>query len=102
MFKKATINRSIVHLTTDQIIEDVERVCLDEEQRSKLYSCLDNKPPQDQSFSKVNTFLKVADSLSDEKKHLETLANEVEELIGEINEKINVMKTRIEHYQIRS
>lgn len=89
MFGKTTLpQKKPFPLTPDDIAEDIEAICLDEEQRNKLYLCLDNKPPHDDQFSKVEDFLKGTDNLEDVKQKLDSLIRDVDSLIKNINIKV--------------
>ncbi|KAF7273107.1 hypothetical protein GWI33_014166 [Rhynchophorus ferrugineus] len=93
---KKTFN---THLSSDQIIEDLKVICLDDEQRNKLYLCLDNKLPQEPWLSKADDFLKISDNLDGVKDHLKNLVGEVEGLIEDINVKIEDIKTKAKQCQ---
>lgn len=103
MFGKSTMPlRKGFQLSSEQISQDIEAVCLEEEQRNKLYSCLDTKPPSEHKFSKVEEFLKGTDNLEDSKQKLEDLVEEVEHIVREIDEKLQNITSKVNTYRIDS
>lgn len=95
MFKRNTNQqRKPFCLLKDEIIEDIERIHTNEDQRNKLYYCLDEKPPHDNHLKKLEEFLKGNVDLESISDHLLTLTQNLERLTQEICEQVDQIKTK--------
>ncbi|RZC38374.1 hypothetical protein BDFB_003168 [Asbolus verrucosus] len=94
MFRKANTipERNKFCLTKEQIIEDIEAICHTEDQRNKLYYCIDEKPPQEHKFEKIEEFLKGTQDLERNSNILLGLKNEIENLQRQTAEWVTSLK----------
>lgn len=86
MFKRNKIpQRKEFSLTSEQFIEDINNVAIDEEQRCKLYQCIDDKLPKKNSkFNELDRFLEGHNSLEELSDNLKTLCDEIKLLEKEL------------------
>lgn len=99
MFGKAPVAQSKpLNLSIEEIIEDIEAVYLDEQQRNKLYVCLDHVPPHNDQLAKVEGFMNSTDNLEDIKKKLDLLIRDVEGLVNEVNKKVASIQKTVTDY----
>lgn len=97
MFKKNVIpQRKPFCLQKEQIMEDIERIHTNEDQRNKLYYCLDEKPPYDKRFKNLEEFLKGNVDLESVSDNLQTLTEELEILRKGVQEQVYNIKTKSE------
>lgn len=95
MFKKKTVpDKKPFSLRKDEIMADIERIYTNEDQRNKLYYCLDDKPPHDDRFKKLDEFLKGNVDLESVSDNLESLTEELEKLSREIREQLEQIRTK--------
>lgn len=95
MFKRNAIpQRKPFCLSKDEIMEDIERIHGNEDQRNKLYYCLDEKPPHDNRLKKLEEFLKGNVDLEGVSGNLQTLTDDLERLGQEINQQVIEIKTK--------
>ncbi|KAJ8934650.1 hypothetical protein NQ314_013249 [Rhamnusium bicolor] len=95
MFKRNTVpQRKPCSFSKEQIIEDIKTISENEDERNKLFLCLEEKPPQDHKFSKLEEFLKGTNNLEDISETLADLVHDVDELKKQIKESIEDLKTK--------
>lgn len=96
MFGKSTVpERHAFQLDIEEITADIASICFNEEERNKLYSCLDNQPPRNDHCAKLEDFVKQTDDLEGLNQKLNTLMNETHKLILEISSKVDEIQTSI-------
>lgn len=82
--------RQIFPLTSSQIVEDIDTVVNSEENRNKLFVCLDDKVPPENSCAGIEEFLKGTQKLEEIqamlKKQVEKLQVLSEELLAGVDE----------------
>ncbi|KAJ3655127.1 hypothetical protein Zmor_014266 [Zophobas morio] len=81
-------------LTTEQIISDIEAVYRNEEQRNTLYFCLDQVPPKEHNFERIEEFLKGTQDLERSSNILDGLKCELDNLQQDIMNRISTLKQR--------
>ncbi|KAG5883840.1 hypothetical protein JTB14_033761 [Gonioctena quinquepunctata] len=95
MFKRNTLpQRKPFSFSVAHIIEDVDAICVSEEQQNKLFLCLDEKPPQENKFSQMEEFLKGTNNLESVHETLKALVEEVDNLSSGISKTVNDLKIR--------
>lgn len=95
MFKKHVIpQRKPFCLTKDEIMEDIERIHTNEDQRNKLYYCLDEKPTYDKRFKNLDEFLKGEVDLESISDDLQIMIEDLERLKEEIRDKVHNIKMK--------
>ncbi|XP_017775440.1 PREDICTED: uncharacterized protein LOC108561855 [Nicrophorus vespilloides] len=80
MFKKfhKLPQRKQFNLKPDELLEDINKVSGDEDQRNKLYICIEDKiPPQENKFTKIEDFLHRSDRLENLSETLIELSDEL-------------------------
>lgn len=103
MFKKNTIpQRKKFSMTKNQIMDDIERIHTNEDQRNKLYYCIDEKPPHDNRLKKLEEFLTGEVSLQSVAKDLENMTTDLETLSQEIHQQVENLKTKSEKALIQN
>lgn len=98
MFRKSTSQPQTrpFSLTTSEIIQDISAICTCEEQRNMLYYCLDEKPPQEYKFAKMEEFLTGSNNLESVDENLQELIKKLETVCEEIGESVEEIKSKIE------
>ncbi|CAH0558295.1 unnamed protein product [Brassicogethes aeneus] len=93
MFSKSSIpQRKAFSMTKEKFIEDINALSTSEEERNKLYYCLDEKPPQEAKFGKLEDFLRGSNDLEVVSEDLETLLKEVNKLSKEVKGTLQSIK----------
>lgn len=70
--------RPELSFTYDEILEDIKFISANEEDISKLYLCINEKPPpQERKFAKIEEFLKDSRQLEEISGALENLTDEI-------------------------
>jgi lipid II:glycine glycyltransferase (peptidoglycan interpeptide bridge formation enzyme) len=94
MFKRSSTipQRNKFCVTKDQMINDIDGICRNEEQRNMLYLCLDEAPPKEHRFEKIEEFLKGTQDLEKNSNMLASLKSEMENLQQDIDLKINTLR----------
>lgn len=93
MFRSSVVpQRAKFSMNKQQIIDDIEAIYRDDNQRAKLYLCLDEKPPKDNQFERIEEFLKGTQDLEKSSNMLIHLKSEMETLQNEISSKISAIK----------
>lgn len=96
MFKRSTVpQRKPFNLPKEDIMEDIEVLRQCEEQRNKLFWCLDEKPSQEHTFSRLEEFLKGTNNLEDISSTLTNLLKEVDQLKEEISQNTEEIKNKV-------
>ncbi|KAF2903709.1 hypothetical protein ILUMI_02466 [Ignelater luminosus] len=87
---KVKQQRQTFPLTSAQIVEDIDTVINSEENRNKLFTCLDDKVPPENSCAGIEEFLKGTQKLEEIqvmlKKQIEKLQVLSEDLLAGIDE----------------
>lgn len=94
MFKKSASSRQKICFSPKQIIDDLERIQNNEE-RYKLYYCLDEKPPQENKLTNIREFLNGSHHLQETVYDLEKLVKELDDSSTELNSQIGVLSNKI-------
>lgn len=95
MFKKNVVpQRKPFSITKEELMEDIERIHSNEDQRNKLYYCLDEKPPYDKRIKNIEDFLKGEVDLESASDNLRTVTAELDKLKEEIREKVSNIKVK--------
>lgn len=94
MFKRnKTPQRLEFTLTSNQIFEDIENIKNDENQKNKLYLCLDDKiPVVEKRFANIQEFLKGSDNLENTVDTLEHLGTKLKDLQEDILQQKKIIK----------
>lgn len=93
MFGKASVpERKPFSLNVEKIIEDIESIKHSEEERNKLYYCLDEKPPQENKFTKLEDFMRGSNDLESVSENLEDLVDEVSKLTKDVRQTVIKIK----------
>ncbi|XP_044267963.1 uncharacterized protein LOC123013496 [Tribolium madens] len=94
MFSRSSTvpQRNKFSMTRQQLIDDIEAIYRDQEQRSKLYLCLDEKPPRETKFEKIEEFLKGTQDLEKSSNILNSLKREMEDLQKDIASQISTIR----------
>ncbi|EFA03007.1 hypothetical protein TcasGA2_TC010430 [Tribolium castaneum] len=84
--------RNKFSMTRQQVIDDIEAVYRVEDQRSKLYWCLDERPPRETKFERIEEFLKGTQDLEKSSNILNNLKHEMEALQKDIASQIATIR----------
>lgn len=95
MFRSNIIReKKSISLSKDQVMEDINKIQTNEDQRNKLYLCLDEKPPHDKRFKNLEEFLKGNVDLESVSNNLQTLTQDLETLTQEIQDQLESIKVK--------
>lgn len=74
-------------------MEDIETISVNEEQRNKLFFCLEEKPPFENRFVKLEEFLKGTTNLENVTEILTFLEKDLTNICEEINSTTSRIKS---------
>nr|CAI5821081.1 unnamed protein product [Callosobruchus analis] len=100
MFKKqVSPQRPLFSMQKEDILEDIQAIKCEEEQRKKLFYCIHENPPLEHKFSDIDDILGGTNSLECASKHISALVKDVESLSKELQGGVTKIRKQIVELQ---
>ncbi|CAH1991830.1 unnamed protein product [Acanthoscelides obtectus] len=100
MFKRqVSPEKPAFSIKKEDILEDIESIKGDEEQRKKLFYCIDENPPLEQKFSGIEDILAGTNSLDNTSKHITALIQDLQSLSEDLQEGVAKIRKQISGLQ---